>query len=194
MTIFYLRHNGDELVRSASWKHFDKSGGVCFVCLNGGGKRDWTEHPPYLCLAPLTEGEGWGGVGRKSVTEIHNCLVLLDFCVHSMIPLCVRHSSECMLAQQTLIVWFEGSKQGWMNACFSVSQTTTMNICLNCRPHVAHRARPKEHVRRWMTYIRDVQYITTLGRRSPNAEEDLYSTIFPVSAIDWGLFSFCPPV
>lgn len=70
----------------------------------------------YLCLAPLAGGE------RESMREMHNCLVLLKLLCAFNDPIvreADRRSSECTLAQQTLIVLLEWSKEGWMNACFS---------------------------------------------------------------------------
>lgn len=82
-----------------------------------GAKREIAQNTTsYLCLAPLT-GE------RKSVREMQNCLVLLKLLCEFNEPIVCeadRHSSECTLAQQTLIVPVEGSKAGWMNGCFSV--------------------------------------------------------------------------
>jgi len=88
-----------------------------FICLCEGVAAE-TSHSTtsYLCLAPLTRE-------RNAVREMHNCLVLLQLlCALNDTIVCEaeRRSSECTLAQQTLIVQLEGSKEGWMNGCFSV--------------------------------------------------------------------------
>lgn len=87
------------------------------MCFSEGVGREIAQNTTsYLCLAPLT-GE------RKSMGAMHNCLVLLKLLRAFNDPIVCeadRHSSECTLARQTLIVLLEGSKEGWMNGCFSV--------------------------------------------------------------------------